>query len=163
MTGIKWVSPSGELLEALETTNPELLPYIRASYGLAGIVYEVTLKVKPLEIISFGYDVHEVADLTDGIIKKAISSNQSIVLWTVGDHVVIQSRNRAKKLRHEFLADARDSAGTSLPHTWDAGSGSASAALTSGRKRNGSGTVWSWVSTVCWAPPAGSRCTHRTR
>jgi UDP-N-acetylenolpyruvoylglucosamine reductase len=108
VTGIKWVSPSGDLMEASESTNPELLPYIRASYGLAGIVYEVTFKLKPLEIISFDYDVHEVADLTDSIVKKAISSNQSIVLWTVGDHVVIQSRNKAKKLKHEFLADARE-------------------------------------------------------
>ena len=48
VTGIKWVSPSGELMEASETNHPELLPFIRASYGLAGIVYEVTFKVKPL-------------------------------------------------------------------------------------------------------------------
>jgi UDP-N-acetylenolpyruvoylglucosamine reductase len=107
VTGIKWVSPSGELMEASDSENPELLPYIRASYGLAGIVYEVTFKLKPLEIISFDYDVHDVEDLTDSIIKKAISSNQTIVLWTVGDDIVIQSRNKAKKLKHEFLADAR--------------------------------------------------------
>jgi FAD/FMN-containing dehydrogenase len=107
VTGIKWVSPSGELMEASESENPELLPYIRASYGLAGIVYEVTFKLKPLEIISFDYDVHDVEDLTESIIKKAISSNQTIVLWTVGDDIVIQSRNKAKKLKHEFLADAR--------------------------------------------------------
>jgi FAD/FMN-containing dehydrogenase len=81
VTGIKWVSPSGELMEASEKTNPELLPYIRASYGLAGIVYEVTFKLKPIEIISF---------------------------WTIGDDIVIQSRNRARKLKKEFLADARE-------------------------------------------------------
>jgi UDP-N-acetylenolpyruvoylglucosamine reductase len=101
VTGIKWVSPSGELMEASESENPELLPYIRASYGLAGIVYEVTFKLKPLEIISFDYDVHDVEDLTDSIINKAISSNQTILLWTVGDNIVIQSRNKAKKLKHE--------------------------------------------------------------
>jgi len=108
VTGVRWVSPSGELMGASENKNPELLPYIRASYGLAGIVYEVTFKLKPLEIIRFDYDVHDVEDLTDSIIKKAISSNQTIVLWTVGDHIVIQSRNKAKKLKHEFLADARE-------------------------------------------------------
>ena len=109
VTGIKWVSPVGRrLMEASESKNPELLPYIRASYGLAGIVYEVTFKLKPLEIISFDYDVHDVDDLNDATIKKAISSNQSIVLWTIGDDVVIQSRNKAKKLKHEFLADARE-------------------------------------------------------
>ena len=107
VTAIKWVSPSGELMEASETKNPELLPYIRASYGLAGIVYEVTFKIKPLEIISFDYDVHDVEDLKDSTIKKAISSNQSIVLWTIGDDIVIQSRNKARKLKHEWLADAQ--------------------------------------------------------
>jgi FAD/FMN-containing dehydrogenase len=108
VTAIKWVSPSGELMEASESTNPELLPYIRASYGLAGIVYEVTFSLKPLEIISFNYDVHDVEDLTDSMIKKAISSNQSMVLWTVGDDIVIQTRNKARKLKHEFLGDARE-------------------------------------------------------
>ena len=108
VTAIKWVSPSGELMEASETRNPELLPYIRASYGLAGIVYEVTFTIKPLEIISFDYDVHDVEDLKDSTIKKAISSNQSIVLWTIGDDIVIQSRNKARKLKHEWLADARE-------------------------------------------------------
>ena len=108
VTGIKWVSPSGELMEASETKNPELLPFIRASYGLAGIVYEVTFKLKPIEIINFNYDVREVKALKDSIIKKAISENQSIVMWTVGDHIVIQSRNKAKKLKHQFLADARE-------------------------------------------------------
>ena len=108
LTAIKWVSPSGELMEASASKNPELLPYIRASYGLAGIVYEVTFKLKPLEIISFDYDVHDVDDIKDSTIKKAIAENQSIVMWTVGDDIVIQSRNKAKKLKHEFLADARE-------------------------------------------------------
>jgi UDP-N-acetylenolpyruvoylglucosamine reductase len=108
LTGVKWVSPSGELMEASESKNPELLPYIRASHGLAGIIYEVTFRLKPLEIISFNYDVHDVEDLKESTIKKAISENQSIVLWTIGDDIVIQSRNKAKKLKHEFLADARE-------------------------------------------------------
>jgi UDP-N-acetylenolpyruvoylglucosamine reductase len=108
VTAVKWVSPSGELMEASETKNPELLPYIRASYGLAGIVYEVTFKIKPLEIISFKYDVHDVEDLKDSTINKAIASNQSLVLWTVGGDIVIQSRNKARRLKHEWLADARE-------------------------------------------------------
>src|SRR5688572_29735912 len=87
LVGVKWVSPSGSLEEASAATNPGLLPYIRASYGLAGIVYEVTFKLKPLEIISFDYDVHDVEDLKDSTIKKAISENQTIVLWTIGDDV----------------------------------------------------------------------------
>ena len=33
------MSPAGTLEEASVDKNPELLPFIRASYGLAGIVY----------------------------------------------------------------------------------------------------------------------------
>ena len=107
LTGIKWVTPSGALEEASETKNPELLPYIRASYGLAGIVYEVTFRIKPLEIIRFTYDVYAVKDLTDDIIAKAIASNQTMVMWTIADSFVIQARNTAPELKHEWLADAR--------------------------------------------------------
>src|SRR4029077_1611084 len=49
--GIKWVSPSGTLEEASADRTPELLSLVRASYGLAGIVYEVTFRIKPLEIV----------------------------------------------------------------------------------------------------------------
>jgi FAD/FMN-containing dehydrogenase len=107
VTSIKWVSPSGTLEEASTDKNPELLPFIRASYGLAGVVYEVTFKIKPLEIIKFDYAIHKVDELTDDIIASAIASNQSFVMWTVGDEIVIQSRNRAPELKHEWLANAR--------------------------------------------------------
>jgi hypothetical protein len=107
MTGVKWVTPAGELAEASETKNPELLPKIRASYGLAGVVYEVTLRIKPLEIVRFNYHVHDLASLTQDQVSDAIASNDSIVCWTVNRSVVIQTRNRAEKLEHEWLADTR--------------------------------------------------------
>lgn len=107
VTGIKWVSPSGRLEAASEEESPELLSLLRASYGLAGIVYEVTIKLKPLEIVKFDYQIHEVGTLTQDQVSAAIASNESIVCWTVGRTVVIQTRNRATELRHEWLAESR--------------------------------------------------------
>lgn len=107
VTGIKWVSPSGTLQEASEERNSELLPLIRASYGLAGIVYEVTFKIKPLEIVRFDYQVHDVESVTQDHISEVIASNDSMVCWTIGHKVVIQTRNRATELRHDLLADSR--------------------------------------------------------
>ena len=107
MTGVKWVSPSGTLEEASEDKNPELLSLVRASYGLAGIVYEVTLKVKPLEIIEFRYHLHDVGALTQEQVSEVIASNESMVCWTIGRSVVIQTRNRATELRHEWMAGSR--------------------------------------------------------
>jgi FAD/FMN-containing dehydrogenase len=105
--GVKWVSPSGTLEEASEERNPDLLPLIRASYGLAGIVYEVTFRIKPLEILRFNYDVHDVGALTQDQITQVIASNDAMVCWTLGRKVVIQTRNRATELRHHPIADAR--------------------------------------------------------
>ena len=48
VTGLKMVLPSGELLEVTEETQPELMQKVRSSYGLFGIIYEVTYKIRPL-------------------------------------------------------------------------------------------------------------------
>jgi FAD/FMN-containing dehydrogenase len=107
ITGVKWVTPSGQLAEASLTTNPELLPLIRASYGLAGIVYEVTFRIKPVEIVKFDYHVHESKDLTDDMVSSVIASNQCMVAWTVERTTVLQTRNQATELRHDWLAQSR--------------------------------------------------------
>ena len=44
---MKMVTPSGEVVEVTEE-QPEFLQAMRSSYGLFGIVYEVTFRVKPL-------------------------------------------------------------------------------------------------------------------
>jgi len=105
--GVKWVTPAGTLAEASLTTNPELLPFIRGSYGLAGIVYEVTFRIKPLEIVKFDYHLHETADLTQALVESVLSSNQAMVAWTVDKTTVLQTRNPATELRKDFLAHAR--------------------------------------------------------
>ena len=107
VTAVKWVSPSGELQEASATVKPELLPLIKSSYGLAGIIYEVTFRIKPLEIVKFDYEILKASDLTQAKISEVIASNQCMVCWTIGDDVVIQTRNEATELRHEWLAGSR--------------------------------------------------------
>ncbi len=47
VAAMKLVTPSGEALEITEA-QPELLQAARSSYGLFGIVYEVTFRVRPL-------------------------------------------------------------------------------------------------------------------
>jgi FAD/FMN-containing dehydrogenase len=107
LTGVKWVSPSGSLEEASLDKNPELLPFIRASYGLAGILYEVTFKLKPLEIVRFNYNVYDVEDLTPELVEQTLASNQTMVCWTLKDNIVLQTRNAASELKHEWLGNAR--------------------------------------------------------
>ena len=41
---IKWVGPAGKLRDASLTRNPGLLYFVRSSYGLCGVIYEVTFR-----------------------------------------------------------------------------------------------------------------------
>ena len=107
ITSIKWVTPSGDLQEASATTNPQLLPLIKSSYGLAGVIYEVTMRIKPLEIVRFNYDIRPTGELTQQIIDDTIANNQCVVCWTVGRTTVIQTRNAATTLENDWLAGSR--------------------------------------------------------
>lgn len=63
--GMKLVLPSGELLEVTED-DPELLRVMRSSYGLLGVIYEATFKVKKLRPL----DVEHITYTLDQFIEK---------------------------------------------------------------------------------------------
>ena len=47
VTGLRLVTPQGEIKTFTERDNPEEMRLLRSSYGLFGIVFEVTIKVRP--------------------------------------------------------------------------------------------------------------------
>jgi hypothetical protein len=94
VTRIKWVNPAGELDEASEDRHPELLRRMRSSYGLCGIVYEVTLRVKPVEAAQFTYLPRPVDELTETEIDDIIARSEGLVCWTVGRVSVFQAKKR---------------------------------------------------------------------
>lgn len=53
--GMKMVLPNGDLLEVTEE-DPELLQVARSSYGLFGIVYETTFRVRPLAALELHHE-----------------------------------------------------------------------------------------------------------
>jgi FAD binding domain/D-arabinono-1,4-lactone oxidase len=56
---MKMVTPSGEVVEVTEA-QPELLQAMRSSYGLFGIVYEVTFRVKPLRSMAVRHKTYRL-------------------------------------------------------------------------------------------------------
>ena len=56
---MKVVTPSGELLEVTEE-QPKLLRVMRSSYGLLGIVCEVTFRIKPLRPMAVRHESYSV-------------------------------------------------------------------------------------------------------
>jgi len=47
VTAVRLVTPQGEIREITEAENPKEMQLIRSSYGLFGIIFEVTIKVRP--------------------------------------------------------------------------------------------------------------------
>ncbi|MGJ5817153.1 FAD-binding protein [Paludibaculum fermentans] len=96
LTSVKWVTPSGDLAEASEEHSPELLRMLRGSYGLAGVVYEVTFRIKPIEAIHLTYLPRPVEELTQEEVDHLMDSSEGLICWTVGRTAVFQQRTRVE-------------------------------------------------------------------
>ena len=77
--GMKLVLPSGEILE-IDEKDPELLRAARSSYGLFGIAYEVTFKVKPLQAMAVEHKVFKVDDYARKL-PELFKRDQSIMMY----------------------------------------------------------------------------------
>lgn len=103
--GMKMVTPSGEILEVTEN-DPELLQAARSSYGLFGIVYEVTFKVRPLQAMAVEHEVFKVQDFAQRL-PGLIGRGRSMMLyifpfldrvgvefrWYAGEESVVRERS----------------------------------------------------------------------
>jgi FAD/FMN-containing dehydrogenase len=77
--GMKVVTPSGELLEVTEE-QPELLQVMRSSYGLLGIVCEVTFRAKPLRPMAVRHETYSV-DEFDRELPELRETGESLMLY----------------------------------------------------------------------------------
>ncbi len=93
LIGAKWVAPSGDLMEASPTVNRDLLPLIRSSYGLAGILYEVTFQIKPIEALHFTYMPRPMDQLTQDEVDTFCTA-EGLICWTVERTCIFQTRRK---------------------------------------------------------------------
>ncbi len=52
VVGVRYVTPQGEIRELTEAESDQELQLFRSSYGLFGIVFEVTIKIRPTTALS---------------------------------------------------------------------------------------------------------------
>jgi FAD/FMN-containing dehydrogenase len=99
VVGMKIVTPAGDILEVGED-DPGLLQAARSSYGLFGIVCEVTLRACPLRQLSVQHRTFRVAQFAD-LLPELIASNASLMfyLYPFLDRVSVEFR--------QYVGDAR--------------------------------------------------------
>ncbi|MEZ5403167.1 MAG: FAD-binding oxidoreductase [Bryobacteraceae bacterium] len=59
---MKLVLPAGEMLEASEESDPELMQMLRCSYGTFGIVTEATFRIKPIQPMEVMHETFTVKE-----------------------------------------------------------------------------------------------------
>ena len=106
---IKWVTPAGDLAEASETDSPDLLQLVRSSHGLAGVIYEVSFHVEPIQVLHFSYLPRPVDELTQAEVDDLLDTSEGLICWTVGRTCVFQRRQQVSDVNilSSLLAAAR--------------------------------------------------------
>jgi hypothetical protein len=79
VVGIKLVLPSGDLWEVTDQ-QPDLLQLVRSSYGLFGIVYDVTFQVRSVQPLAVYHETFTLADFTTRL-PELKARNESMMMF----------------------------------------------------------------------------------
>ena len=60
-----------------------LLRKMRSSYGLCGVIYEVTFRIKPLEYLHFTYKPRPIDELTQEEVDGLLTDSEGLIVWTI--------------------------------------------------------------------------------
>lgn len=91
--GIKAVDAEGHLIEVTEADG-DLMAAMRSSYGMLGVIYEVTFRVKeitPMAVEHVRYDLDEFADNLDDLV--AGDRSMMLYLFPFLDRVMVEYRS----------------------------------------------------------------------
>jgi hypothetical protein len=80
VSGMKLVLASGELLTVTEDKDPELMQKLRSSYGMFGIVYEVTFRIRPLLALDVHHKTFSLAEFIDAL-PDLVALNYSMMFY----------------------------------------------------------------------------------
>jgi FAD/FMN-containing dehydrogenase len=79
VVGIKMILASGQYLE-VDESQPELLQLVRSSYGLFGIVTEVTFRVRPIQPMAVYHETYSLKDFAQKL-NELKARNESMMFY----------------------------------------------------------------------------------
>lgn len=90
--GIKAVQPDGSVLEVTEEDG-ELIEAMRSSYGMLGVIVEVTYRVKALKPMRVAHESYHVDEFADRL-EELVGRNRSMMLYLgpLIDRVTVEYR-----------------------------------------------------------------------
>ncbi len=93
VTGVKMVLPNGDLLQVTEDAQPDLMQKVRSSYGLFGIIYEVTYKIRPLTPMHVHHKTYSLQEFIAALPDlKALGYSIMYYLFPFSDQITVEFR-----------------------------------------------------------------------
>ena len=93
VTAVKMVLPNGDLLQVDESAQPELMQKIRCSYGLFGVIYEVTYKIRPMLPMAVHHKTFALADFISALPDlKAMNESMFFYIFPFDGKITIEFR-----------------------------------------------------------------------
>ena len=96
--GMKFVQADGSLREISDQSDPDLLVAMRSSFGMLGILYEVTFRVKPLRAMAVEHVAYSLNEFASGM-DELLARKQAMMLYLYPfqDRVVVEYRSHTTK------------------------------------------------------------------
>jgi hypothetical protein len=128
--GVRVVNADGEVETITEADDPEKMRAVRSSYGLFGVVFEITFRIERLSILSYSYKsfglaplpgLNELSGGADGVLGLLLPySNRIVVERRVHSETAPISRfSRLKHfLRGKLWENGVSYFATLLPYNW---------------------------------------------
>ncbi len=89
---IKMVLPSGDLLEVTDD-QPDLMRLVRSSYGLLGLVYEATLRVRPMQPLSVHHKTFSLDDFINTLPElKKLGYSMMFYIFPFDNQITVEFR-----------------------------------------------------------------------
>jgi len=115
ITGVKMVLPSGKVLEVTEEAQPELMQKVRSSYGLFGIIYEVTYKIRPLTPMHVHHKTYSLEEFIAALPElKAQDYAMMFYMFPFADKITVEFR----KYNSSATGEPNRVAWALRNHTW---------------------------------------------
>jgi FAD/FMN-containing dehydrogenase len=111
VSAVKMITPSGDLLEVTEA-DPELLSLVRSSYGLFGVIYEVTLRARPIQPMAVRHETFDLDEFAEAL-PELLRRGESVMLYLFpfDDAITIEFRryvDRADGERDDHVWELRN-------------------------------------------------------
>jgi FAD binding domain/D-arabinono-1,4-lactone oxidase len=92
VSSIKMVLPSGELMEVTDS-QPELMRLVRSSYGLFGVVYEATFRIRAMQPLAVHHETFKLKDFVARLPKlKARGESMMFYIFPFEDLITVEFR-----------------------------------------------------------------------